>query len=143
MATSRSSTWTRKRRSTPINCTVRINPRLGTVGRSKEFQSARSFAAMSRCGTANQSASRLAACRSRSWTNRLGKRRFGEAGIRSAAGHRIFDQIVDVIESNVVDRLLDLEKTGRLVFQDRHDGGFNRRTGPNVLPVGIQLVAAP
>src|SRR5262245_21883816 len=47
----------------------------------------------------------------------------------SAAGHRVFDQIVDVVESDLVDRLLHLERAWRRIFLDHHDRRFDRRTG--------------
>ncbi len=56
----------------------------------------------------------------------------GEASSRrssSAARHRVFDQIIDVIEGNFVDRPLHFEKAWRRVLLHRHDGGFDRRTG--------------
>src|SRR5215472_5641527 len=50
------------------------------------------------------------------------------AGSSSTAGQRIFDQVVDVVEGDLVDRPLDLEKTRWLVLEDCHDGRFDRRT---------------
>jgi hypothetical protein len=45
----------------------------------------------------------------------------------STAGRRVFDQIVDVVERDVVDRALDLEHPGRCVSHHGHDRGLDRR----------------
>ena len=45
-----------------------------------------------------------------------------------AAGKRIFDQIVDVVEGNLVDDFLDLAEPGRFPFEKDHKGGFDRWT---------------
>src|SRR6516225_9041068 len=46
----------------------------------------------------------------------------------SAAGHRIFDQVVDMIEGNFSDRFLHLENPRRYILLHRHDRCFNWRT---------------
>ena len=45
----------------------------------------------------------------------------------SAAGHRVLDQVVDVVESDLVDRLLYFERAWRCVLYHRHDRGLDRR----------------
>src|SRR5689334_7956487 len=45
-----------------------------------------------------------------------------------AAGHRILDQVINVVEGYFVDRLLDFEGAGRRISFHCHDRGFDRRT---------------
>jgi hypothetical protein len=43
----------------------------------------------------------------------------------SATGQGIFDQVVYVVESDVVDGPLDFEEAGRFAFEKDDDGGFD------------------
>jgi hypothetical protein len=46
----------------------------------------------------------------------------------SAAGQRVFDQVINVVEVNFIDAREDFESARRLVLEKDHNRGFNRRT---------------